>query len=125
MEWITLREYSRRYKISVSILENKIRLGQIEYIFTAGVYKLRNLPLFEQSSFKEKVFFEDMENKIKKLKTLLDVKNKELSKLKASYEDLKNLASWLEKDNQRLKDLIVDFRKLDQWLRETEISPSI
>ena len=53
MKWITLEQYADRYKISLSLLKRKLQSNQLEYIFSAGRYKVKDRPLYEQSSFGE------------------------------------------------------------------------
>ena len=123
MEWITLYEYSKKYAISMSALKNKIRLNQIEYIFTSGHYKLKNVPIYEQSVFKvsskPQVFLDDLEDKVKEYTLRLNEKNEELQKLKADYDDLKNLIQWLEKDNQQMREIITSVERMEAWLNKS------
>ena len=121
MDWLTLNEYSKRYQISLAALENKIRLGQIEYIFTGGAYRVKDKPLFEISPFassKPEEGEDHLRDRVKQLKKLLIKKDQELKTLKASYEDAVHLIQWLEKDNQEMKRLFLDVRRLEQWLNE-------
>ena len=123
MKWITLYEYSKKYAISLSALKNKIHLNQIEYIFTSGHYKLKDAPVYEQSAFKvntkPQVFLDNLEEKVKEYALLLNEKNKELQKLKADYDDLKNLVQWLEKDNQQMREIITSVERMEAWLNKS------
>lgn len=44
-EWITLSDYSTKYKVSVSTLRRRIKSKTCEYIFEDGKYFLRNKSL--------------------------------------------------------------------------------
>ena len=125
MKWIILEEYAKKYKTSLSLLKSKIRLGQVEYILTGGRYKLKDLPLYENSSLSsaplpKNMMLEDLNSKIKDLTALVNKKTKEMNQLKANYEDLKNLSQFLEKENHELKDLLANVKKMEAFLKAKE-----
>ncbi|MCB0415632.1 MAG: hypothetical protein KDD50_14940 [Bdellovibrionales bacterium] len=54
--WITLAEYSQKYKVSQSTLRRRIKGKKVEYRFENGKYIIKNLPLSDHTidySFKD------------------------------------------------------------------------
>lgn len=43
--WLSLMEYSAKYRVSLSTLRRRIKSGEIEYKFIEGKYLLKNSPL--------------------------------------------------------------------------------
>lgn len=43
--WLTLMEYSAKFRVSLSTLRRRIKAGEIEYKFIEGKYLLKNGPL--------------------------------------------------------------------------------
>ena len=131
MKQLTLTEYAGKYKISLSLLEYKIKMNQVEYLFSKGSYFLPDRPLYEISPFSghpsEKTFSDNLEDQVQKLKEILNQKEKELSQIKTAYEDLKNLNRWLEADNKNLKKFVSDFERLENFLKEKDLKepPSV
>ena len=127
MKWLTIEEYAQRYNISLSLLRRKLESNQIEYIFSAGRYKVKDRPLYDQdpwAGIKAPMNPEEMTNKIKDLTLLLEKKTKQLELIKAHYEDLKNLTQWLEEENKSLRDLISNFQRMDEWIRSSPSADS-
>ena len=122
MKWLSLVEYSYKYKVSVDALRKKIRLNQIEYMFVDHEYKVPDKTFFEHypshSDEEIKTKLIDYENKSKDLMLKLAKKDQDISQLKADYEDLKNLMQFLERENQELKDILCGIKKIEDWVSE-------
>lgn len=43
--WLTLMDYSAKYRVSLSTLRRRIKAGEIEYKFSDGKYLLKDGPL--------------------------------------------------------------------------------
>ena len=101
--WLTLQEYSSKYKISISTLRRRIKGEEIKYNLESGRYFLQdseeNLGIKEKDvgSFKEFQGF---------YKKLLNQKEEDVIKLKNELEDVKQLVILLEKEKQELEELI-------------------
>ena len=102
-QWLTLQEYSSKYKISISTLRRRIKSEEIRCRLENGRYLLQdseeNLGIKEKeiASFKEfQIFY----------KNLLSQKETEIIKLKNELEDVKQLVVLLEKEKKELEELI-------------------
>jgi hypothetical protein len=42
--WLTLLEYSAKYRVSISTLRRKIKAGELEFQFNDGKYLLKDMP---------------------------------------------------------------------------------
>ncbi len=108
-KWLTLQEYSNKYKISISTLRRRIKTRDIEYTFNNGRYLLRassenfSKGKMEQTSFKE---LKDL------YQGLLDDKDREIDRLKTEMADLNQLVQFLEQEKDRLEEIYKesDFR---------------
>ena len=121
MKWLSLIEYSHKYKVSVDALRKKIRLNQIEYMFVDHEYKVPDKTFFEHYCSDEeeiKTKLMDYENKTKELMLKMVKKDQIISNLRADYEDLKNLVQFLESQNQELKDILCGVKKVEDWVNE-------
>ena len=125
MKWINIEEYAHRYKVSLSSLQKQIQSGKIEYQLSSAKYFIKDQPLSAQDAFdKENSDFPimNLEEKNKQLTSSLNKKNHELMKLRAEYEDLKNLVEWLEKDNKEMSYILNSLHRIDKWMKDS--SPS-
>ncbi len=101
-EWLTLQEYSNKYKVSISTLRRRIKAREIEYTFNNGRYLIR--ASFE-NSFQEKsdnTSFKELKNLYQ---ALLDDKDREINHLKTEIEDLNQLVQFLEQEKDRLEEI--------------------
>ena len=96
-QWLTLQEYSNKYRVSISTLRRRIKSKEIEYIFKNGKY----LILVSQKHLTDREHqksFNDMQN-------LLKEKDFQISKLKLEIEDLNQLVLLLEQEKNRLEEI--------------------
>ena len=54
-DWLTLMEYSAKFRVSLSTLRRRIKAGEIEYKFSDGKYLLRDGPLVAASPEEEPI----------------------------------------------------------------------
>jgi hypothetical protein len=127
--WLTLMEYSAKYRVSLSTLRRRIKAGEVEHKFIEGKYLLKNgPPLVGQASAetiapptpvtsqpqvdqKKEVpndqFWQTTQallNEIKKAYSLiLQEKEEQILQLKEEVADLKTLVRVLEDENARVK----------------------
>ena len=123
MKWITIEEYTQRYKVSLSSLREKIDSGNIEYQLSSAKYFIKDQPLSEQNPFDKDILdspIMNLEEKNKELMSALTQKHQELTKLRAEYEDLKNLVQWLEKDNKEMRYILNSLHRIDKWMKGPE-----
>ncbi len=128
VRWIHLEEYADRYKISLSFLQKKVADGEIECKISSEKYLIKDQPLLEKNLSDTEILNSlptNLEEKHKELTAALKQKNQEWVKLKAEYEDLKNLVQWLEKDNKEMRYVLNSLHRMDKWMRDTENNPSI
>ena len=99
-KFIPLNEYTHKYKVNVGELRRKIKLKQVEFVFSNNDYLVKDEPLedhyFIEYQGKQKTLV-DQEERLKKLSIELKSKIEELNKLKSEHEDLKHLFQFLEK----------------------------
>ncbi len=136
--WLTLIEYSNKYRVSLSTLRRRIKGGEIEYKFSDGKYLIKDGPLQvsseaeavapppsvkpqprnDESADKDQFWrtTQGLLNEIKKAYSLiLQEKEEQILQLKEEVADLKTLVRVLEEDNTRMKsavappDLDLDF----------------
>lgn len=114
-DWLTLQEYSNRYKVSISTLRRKIKAKDVEHTFKNGRYLLRASDRHlnpETSSMSE----------LKSLyQNLLKEKDQQIQFLKTELEDLNQLVLVLEKENQQLKSICETHSLVQAKQRETLI----
>jgi len=123
MKWITIEEYAQHYKVSLSSLREKIESGKIEYQLSSAKYFIKDQPLFEQNPFEKEILdapIMNLEEKNKELTSTLNQKHQELIKLRAEYEDLKNLVQWLEKDHKEMRYILNSLHRIDKWMKDPE-----
>ena len=121
-KFIPLNEYTHKYKVSMDELRRKIKLKQVEFVFSNNDYLVKDEPLedhyFVEYQGKQKTLV-DQEERLKKLSVELKRKTEELNKLKSEQEDLKQLCQFLEKENKQMRDIIVGVQKIDEWIANT------
>lgn len=132
--WLTLMEYSAKYRVSLSTLRRRIKGGEIEHKLTDGKYLIKDGPLQSVQSGSEAIapppkvspqnqtapttsetksepdqFWQATQgllNEIKKAYSLiLQEKEEQILQLKEEVADLKTLVRVLEEDNARIKNL--------------------
>src|SRR5262249_14500243 len=128
--WLTLMEYSAKFRVSLSTLRRRIKSGEIEYKFGDGKYLLKDGPLQvvrpaaetiapptpaspQMSSAQQEVdqdrfcqTTQGLLNEIKKAYSLiLQEKEEQILQLKEEVADLKTLVRVLEDENTRMKNL--------------------
>ena len=100
-EWLTLQEYSNKYKVSISTLRRKIKARDIEYTFKNGRYLLC---VSSEDSFSEK----EEQTSFKELKglyrNLLSEKDKQIEELTIKIADLNQLVYFLEQEKNHLEE---------------------
>ena len=118
-KFISLNEYTHKYKVNISELRRKIKLKQVEFVFSNGDYLVKDEPLedhyFVEYQGKQKTLV-DQEERLKNLSIELKNKIEELNKLKSEHEDLKHLFQFLEKENKQMQDIILGVQKIDEWI---------
>jgi hypothetical protein len=130
--WLTLMDYSAKYRVSLSTLRRRIKAGEIEYKFADGKYLLKDGPLQVTSLEAETIApplsvssqpraevhsdqpadhgqywaaTQSLLNEIKKAYSLiLQEKEEQLLQLKEEVADLKTLVRVLEDENSRIKE---------------------
>ena len=117
-QFIPLNEYIHKYTVSMNELRRKIKLKQVEFVFSKGDYLVKDEPLedhyFIEYQGKQKTLV-NQEERLKKLSVQLKEKIKELHQIKLEYADLKNLFQFLEKENKQMRDIILGLQKIDEW----------
>lgn len=133
--WLTLMEYSSKYRVSLSTLRRRIKAGEIENKFLDGKYLLKDGPLQVVPAVTETIapppqvslrsqpevstpddgeadrqqFWnatQGLLNEIKKAYSLiLQEKEEQILQLKEEVADLKTLVRVLEEENSRVKNL--------------------
>lgn len=129
--WISLMEYSAKYRVSISTLRRRIKSGESEYQFTDGKYLLRDIAfpvavaapvmtatgsevvapptkakLQNQASSTTEVepTVEKLLSEIKKAyMQILQEKEEQILLLRSEVSDLKTLVGVLEEQNGQLK----------------------
>ena len=99
-DWLTLQDYSHKYKINISTLRRKIKNCEVEHTFKEGRYLLpdRQPPGYgEENTLRELKFL---------YQKLLEDKELELKKMKEYTEDLQNLVTFLETENREIEGLL-------------------
>ena len=131
--WLSLMEYSAKYRVSLSTLRRRIKGGEIEHKLSDGKYLLKDGPLQLVQAGSEAIapppkvspqnqpaagpdnareanqFWQATQsllNEIKKAYSLiLQEKEEQILQLKEEVADLKTLVRVLEDDNTRIKNL--------------------
>ncbi len=131
-DWLTLIEYSAKYRVSLSTLRRRIKSGEVEHKFNDGKYLIKDGPLQTAQANSETIapptkvsshsqpsqpppevdpnqFWQTTQgllNEIKKAYSLiLQEKEEQILQLKDEVADLKTLVRVLEDDNNRVKNL--------------------
>lgn len=102
-DWLSLQEYSGKYKVSVSTLRRRVKNSEINYTLKNGKYLLEDIDQHKEEKYFEKI--QDFYEKSLKEKDLI-IKN-----LKEELEDLRTLTVFLEDEKVNLE---TELRKLDQ-----------
>ena len=102
-KWLTLQEYSNKYKVSISTLRRRIKTKEIKYNFEDGRYFLEDSENNLGIKDKDLNSFKDMQVLYKKV---LEKKDEEFLKLKNELEDIKQLVRLLEKENKDLEETL-------------------
>jgi hypothetical protein len=122
-DWLTLTDYSSKYRVSVSTLRRRIRTGQIENKFEAGKYLLKDVvPPIQEPEVVNVAALEALSkgneeqqepllstatkllNELKKAyMSILQEKEEQIVQLKEEVTDLKTLVRVLEQENDRLR----------------------
>ena len=117
-QFIPLNEYTHKYTVSMDELRRKIKLKQVEFVFSNGDYLVKDEPLedhyYVEYRGKQKTLV-DQEERLKKLSMQLKEKIEELHQIKSEYADLQNLFQFLEKENKQMRDIILGLQKIDEW----------
>ena len=94
-EWLTLAQYSIKYKVSISTLRRRIKSRELEYVFEKGRYLIKkpddSVDLNQQQSFKE------LQNLYMKI---LEEKEKKIQDLEVQIQDLQTLVNILETEKK-------------------------
>lgn len=126
-DWLTLMDYSSKYRVSLSTLRRRIKGGEIEYKFSDGKYLLKDGPL-QPSSEPETIappasvmspqvssqpepdhdqFWQTTQNLLNEIKKayslVLQEKEEQILQLKEEVADLKTLVRVLEDQNNSLQ----------------------
>ncbi|MGE4132880.1 MAG: hypothetical protein AB7F86_14665 [Bdellovibrionales bacterium] len=124
--WLSLIEYSNKYRVSLSTLRRRIKSGELEYRFTDGKYLIKDetskprpkpetvapptsvcsQEVVEPKETQDQYWktTQSLLNEIKKAYSLiLQEKEEQILQLKDEVADLKTLVRVLEDDNARLK----------------------
>ena len=100
--WLTLQEYSEKYKISLSSLKKRIKNCEMDHLFKGGRYLIQDAaPVFygEENSLRELKFL---------YQNLLKEKELKLKTLSEQIEDLKQLVSFLEREKLEVEGILKD-----------------
>ena len=92
--WLTLQEYSVKYKVSISTLRRRIKAQDLEYKFKNGRYLIKEEESGQQ--LKEGRSFQELQSLYQKI---LIEKEDRINKLEGELEDAKNLLRLLEGEN--------------------------
>ena len=96
---LTLQDYSTKYKVSISTLRRRIKCHELNYIFKAGRYFIKEPKAFNQST-------DALKDQEEFYKELLEEKDLKIKKLKEEREDLIHLVAFLEEEKTHLESLI-------------------
>ena len=91
MEWLTLQDYSNKYKVSISTLRRRIKSRDLEYVFKKGRYLVQDA----EDNGRESLSLKELKTLYE---TLLSDKDFQIQELHEAVEDLKNLVLLLEKE---------------------------
>lgn len=102
-KWLTLQEYSSKYKISISTLRRRIKNKEVKYVFESGKYLIEDIN--SNLTLKDKDFssFQNIQVSYKKL---LHQKDQEIIRLKNDLDDMKHLIIQLEQDKKKLEEIL-------------------
>ena len=99
LEWITLQEYSNKYKVSISTLRRRIKTEDLACVLKEGRYLLEDSE--ENLKIKEKDF-----TSYKEFHAILEKKEQEIIKLQNELEDTKQFTHLLELEKKELEDIL-------------------
>ena len=126
--WLTLNDYSHKYRVSLSTLRRKIKSNAIEHRLEDGKYWLKDSAVpsnpaaqeaHKETQDKALLSMNQLMQEIKAAYVaVLHEKEIQITELKEEIADLKTLVKVLESENERLQTHISESAPIDSWLEK-------